>query len=882
MIRNQKDDEIPNFFVYSQLLLAVSKNDALYATTFTPKKFWAVWKEETDIEAEVQRLINMRLTPAEKEQLYNHRDEAAAIRRYFDGLEAEGERLPTTQDRTLYSLLRPERLLELIYQFIVYDKGVKKITRYQQYFAIKATLDQVAHLNHQGERTGGVIWHTTGSGKSLMMVMLAKALALHPNIQNPRIVLVTDRIDLDDQIWKTFNACGKKAEKAQSGRHLVELVQSGKVDIITTVINKFEAAAKEKVRDHNPNIFVLVDEGHRSQYGTIHAKMRQVFKKACYLGFTGTPLLKKDKTTAQKFGNFIHKYSMRKAVEDKAVVPLLYEGRLVEQEVDQAGIDQWFERVTKHLTEEQKADLKRKFSRSEEVNKTEQRLKLIAYDITEHYVQNFQGSGFKAQLAAPNKRIALKYKQFLDEFGEVSSEVIISSPDTREGNDEVDNSRDPELEAFWKRMMERYKSEDEYNRAIKEDFSSPEGVEILIVVDKLLTGFDEPRNTVLYLDKPLKEHGLLQAIARVNRLFEGKEFGYIVDYRGVLGELNEAMDTYNALEAFDSEDVRGTFTDVTEEVKKLPQRHSDLWAVFKTVPNKKDIEALERFLEPEDKRQEFYEALTNFASTLKVALSTVSFFEETPELQINTYKADLRFFHNLRTSVRQRYAEAIDYKDYEQKVRKLMDSHIKSSEVKPITELVNIFDAEKFDAEVARIEGLAAKADTIANRIKKTAAENMEQDPAFYKKFSRMIDETIEAYKAGRLSELEYLSQMELTKDEMRTGQDETTPQKLRRYKHAPAYFGVIREPLGQYTPNSDGVSMEELMADLAIKLEEIIERKKVRDWINNLDVQNQMKLEMEDYLVSIKDHYEVPMTYGDIDLILDSVIEVARQRDQL
>jgi type I restriction enzyme R subunit len=191
---------------------------------------------------------------------------------------------------------------------------------------------------------------------------------------------------------------------------------------------------------------------------------------------------------------------MRKAVEDQAVVPLLYEGRLVEQEVDQEGIDKWFERVTKHLTEEQKADLKRKFSRSEEVNKTEQRLKLIAYDITEHYVQNFQGSsGFKAQLAAPNKRIALKYQQFLDEFGEVSSEVIISAPDTREGNDEVDNSRDPELEAFWKRMMERYKSEEEYNRAIKADFSSPEGVEILIVVDKLLTGFDEPRNTVLYL-----------------------------------------------------------------------------------------------------------------------------------------------------------------------------------------------------------------------------------------------------------------------------------------------------------------------------------------------------------------------------------------------
>ncbi len=350
----------------------------------------------------------------------------------------------------------------------------------------------------------------------------------------------------------------------------------------------------------------------------------------------------------------------------------------------------------------------------------------------------------------------------------------------------------------------------------------------------------------------------------------------------MLGELNQAMETYNALEAFDREDVLGAFTDVSEEIKKLPQRHSDLWAVFKTVTNKKDIETLERFLEPEDKRQEFYEALTNFASSLKVALSAVSFFEETPEPQINRYKADLRFFHNLRTSVRQRYAEAIDYKDYEQKVRKLMDSHIKSSEVKPITELVNIFDAERFDAEVARLEGAAAQADTIANRIKKTASEKMEQDPAFYKKFSRLIDETIEAYKAGRLSELEYLKQMQTTVADMRTGQDETTLVQLRRYKHAPAYFGVIREPLSQYTPPNDGVSRDELLAEMAIKLEEIIERKKVRDWVNNLDVQNQMKLEMEDYLYSLKNLYQMPLTFGDIDLILDSVVEVARQRDQL
>ena len=888
MIRNQKEDEIPNLFIYSQLLLAVSKNDALYATTETPKKFWSIWKEEVDpataevLEATVHQRINQPLSPTEKDQLYNHRDNAAAIRRHFDEIAQAGERLPTVQDRTLYNLLRPQRLLELIYQFIVYDGGVKKIARYQQYFSIQATLDRVAHLNHQGTRTGGVIWHTTGSGKSLMMVMLAKALTLHPHIRNPRVVLVTDRVDLDDQIWKTFRACGKKAEKARSGRDLIELVQAGKVDIITTVVNKFEAAAKARITDSNPNVFILVDESHRSQYGTINAKMRQVFKNACYIGFTGTPLLKKDKETVRKFGDFIHKYTMRQAVEDQAVAPLLYEGRLVEQEVDQASIDQWFERVTKNLTPEQKTDLKQKFSRSEEVSKTEQRLEQIAYDISQHYVENFQGSGFKAQLAAPSKRIALKYRSLLNNFGEVTAAVVISPPDTREGNDVVDNTTDPELEGFWKQMMARYKTEEAYNREIKADFARPDGVEILIVVDKLLTGFDEPRNTVLYIDKPLKEHTLLQAIARVNRLFEGKDFGYIIDYRGVLGELNEAMDTYNALEAFDPEDVAGTVTDMGEVVAKLPQYHSDLWAVFKTVPNQKDTEALERFLEPEDQRQQFYEALTNFARAFKVALSSVAFYEETPERVINTYKVDLRFFHNLRASVKQRYAETIDYKEYEAKVRKLMDSHIKSSDVKPITALVNIFNVEQFDAEVSKIQGTAAKADTIANRIKKTATEKMEQDPAFYRRFSKLIDETIEAYRQGRLDELQFLEQATEALQAMRQGKDETTPDKLRRYKHASAYHGVIREPLGQYTSTHDSLRIEDLSADIAIKLEEIIEGKKVRDWVNNLDVQNQMRIEIEDYLYAIKGRYEVQLTHGDMDQILDSVLEVAKQRDAL
>lgn len=553
MLRNQREGEIRPLFAYSQLLLALSTNHAYYATTATEKKHWSLWREEEAEahEARTQQLINTPLPAALKDDFYGWRKDAGLIRQDFD---TRGERLPTVQDRSLVSLVAPQRLLELTQSFIVFDKGVKKIARYQQYFAVRATLSRVAGLNAQGERTGGVIWHTTGSGKSLTMVMLAKALSLHPSIRNPRIILVTDRINLDAQIYRTFAHCGKDVVQAESGKDLVRLVQSEGAEIIATVINKFETVATEKVKDENPNIFVLVDESHRGQYGSIHAKMRQVFPRGCYIGFTGTPLTKKEKSTALKFGSFIHKYAMRQAVDDGAVVPLLYEGRMVELTPNQAQLDRWFECHTADLNDEQKADLKRKMSRVDVLSDAERRIQEIAYNLSEHFTRHFKDekSGFKAQLATSGKAVALRYKKYLDECGLLTSEVVISAPDTREGHEKVDEEL-PEIQAFWQRTMQRYGSEKRYNEEILEDFARSDGVDLLIVVDKLLVGFDEPRNTVLYIDKPLKEHGILQAIARVNRLFEGKDFGYVIGYRGILGELNEAIQTYDALADFDTE-----------------------------------------------------------------------------------------------------------------------------------------------------------------------------------------------------------------------------------------------------------------------------------------------------------------------------------------
>lgn len=877
MLRNQSEEEIPHLFATSQLLLALSRNDALYATTATPKKFWSTWREEGAHEDAIQALINRPLDAGIQEKLYSWRPYAGPIRHHFAQL---GERLPTTQDRLIHALLRPSRLLELIYQFIVFDDGRKKIARYQQYFAIKATIDRVAHRNLQGTRTGGVIWHTTGSGKSLTMVMLAKALALHPNIANPRVVLVTDRVDLDAQIYTTFHACGKSVEQARNGRHLVRLV-TGKLDegerradVITTVINKFDEAARQKIKDEGINIFVLVDESHRSQYGSMHAKMSQVFPNACYIGFTGTPLTKAEKSTAEKFGSFIHTYPMRRAVEDRAVVPLLYEGRIVEQSVDKEQLERWFERTTRHLTPEQKTDLKRKMSRSEAVNATEQRIKEIAYNVAVHYEQNWRGRGLKGQLATPSKEIGVKYLHYLLEYG-IDAVLVISPPDTREGHDEVDGIP-PLVQAFWKRMMDRYGTEESYTREVIASFGREDGIEILVVVDKLLTGFDEPRNTVLYVDKSLREHTLLQAIARVNRLAEQKDFGYILDYRGVLGELNEALNLYDALADFDPEDVLDTLSDVSVEIAKLPQLHSDLWAIFAGVANQRDTESMERHLEPEDRRQRFYEALTDYARALQIALASVNFYAETPEARIKTYKDHLKFFHTLRQSVKQRYAEAVDYRDYEIKVRKLMDEHIRATGIETITQLVNIFDAERFDAEVERLGTPTAKADTILHRMKRTISERMDEDPAFYRKFAELVEEAILAHKQHRLDELEYFHVSADLMQQMRSGQDNSLPAQLASYLHAPAYYGILRERLAAYNVG-DGH-----LAQAAIAHETIIERFKVTDWTNNHDVKNAIKAQLDDYFYDLERELNLDLPFAELDMLLESLMEVAIARARL
>jgi type I restriction enzyme R subunit len=876
LIGYQREGEIPRLFIYSQLLLALAKNEARYATTGTPAAFWAVWKEQGLDEAGLRRTVNTPLPAGEKAKLFI--DRFAYARDHFDALEGNGGREVTEQDRTVFALCRPERLLELTYRFILFDKAEKKVARYQQYFCVNKSLDRIRRRDDRGRRLGGVVWHTQGSGKSLTMVMLAKAIALEPDITDYKILLVTDRIDLDDQIYRTFLHCGIEPVQAKTGSHLIELIEGHKSRVVTTIIDKFDAAlGKKDVRNDSPDIFVLVDESHRGQYGPLHAKMRKVLPRACFLGFTGTPLMRQDKNTADKFGGIIDTYAITQAVRDGAVVPLLYEGRHVEQKVDREGIDAWFDRITKSLSREQVADLKKKFTTTDQLNKARQKVMAIAWDISEHVRDTWQGTPYKAQLVAPNKATALLYKEFLDEFGLVSSEVLISGPGEREGYGDIYSENEDRVQAFWKAMMDKHGSEKEYNRNVINAFLYGDKPEIIIVVDKLLTGFDAPRNTVLYLTRMLKEHTLLQAIARVNRLYEGKDFGYIIDYRGVLSKLDEALDLYGNLPDYEPGDLDQTLTDIAEEVRKLPQRHSDLWDLFRGLKNTRDAEQYERLLADEALRTRFYERLSEYARSLSVALSSVKFIEETPAEKLDRYRGDLKFFMALRTAVRRRYAEVVDFREYEGRIQKLLDTHVGTGEVEQVTGMVNIFDAEAFAREVEKLDNSASKADTIAHRTKKTISERWDEDPAFYRKFSEMLEEAIRAFREQRLSDAAYLRKVTDICKAVRDRTHDGVPAQLRHHDAARAFYGVLMEKLaGHSTDGPD--SLPEVAVEAALKIDEIIRTRRIVNWETNTDVQNQMRNDIDELFYDLAERTGVELPFTEVDDLTDQCLATARR----
>ncbi len=878
-IRNQGEEYIPRLFIFAQLLLAINKNEAKYATVGTSKAFWSIWDEMEDSEGDVNAIINKTLSAEDKDALF--RGDFALAQSHFAALESTGDRLLTEQDKCLYSLCRPERLLELIYGFIVFDLGIKKIARYQQFFLVRSAINRIKQIDNTGRRQGGIVWHTQGSGKSITMVMLARTLALNSELNSSRMILVTDRKDLDKQLGNTFAACGLDMERATTGRNLVKHIKN-KVGIITTLINKFDTAlSAEKYVDDSADIVVLVDESHRTNFGSLAARMRQMLPNACYIGFTGTPLLKREKNSFVRFGGLIEPhYSVRQAIKDKAVVPLLYEGRHVEIEQNQNAVDLWFERHTVNLTDQQKADLKRKYSRADALNQADQVVYMRAFDISTHYRVNWQDTPFKAQLVAPNKATALKYREFFNEINDVSSEVVISPPDTREGHEEVGEETD-EVNAFWNKMMARYGSEDQYNKQIIAQFKHADEPEILIVVDKLITGFDAPRNTVLYLCRKLREHTLLQAIARVNRVHENKEFGYVVDYANVLGELDKALNEYDALADFDRADLADVLVSIQEEIQKLPQRYSDLWDIFKEIKNSHDEERYEVLLSDDALREDFYERLTEYGKTLAIALSSEQFIMQTDEAQLKRYKSDLLRFEKLRQAVRLRYAEAIDYGDYDTRIKKLLNTHIQANEVTQLNDPVDIFDDNALsmvrEAQgIYRAQNTAANADHIAHATKRKITENMDKDPTFYEKFSKLIQETIDDFRQQRILALDYLQKVSDIRDKIESTQRDDVPDEIRNNREACAYFGSIKPCFSKIDideSQTDGIAIKTTLA-----IQTAIDKNWKVDFWNDSDAQNVVKNEIDDFFYDVvEDVHGIDLSSEQMDEMISQAMRIAK-----
>ncbi len=869
-IRNQKTEEIPKLFAYSQILMSISGTNARYGTTRTPKKFWANWRDEEFDDAYFKEVVNRPVEDEFKDAVFSGR--SSKLRSFFEGLWSGG-RLPNEQDRMLISLLSPERLLEFVRFFILFDSKIGKIAaRYPQVFGVKKLIERLRTNKKGGGREGGVIWHTTGSGKSFTMVFLCKALLIHEALKNCRMVVVTDRVDLEKQLAKTFLTGGafgsavtskKDGEKAKvrSGRDLAKRIGQSNERIIFTIIDKFLTASKFKdCFNSSEDMIVLVDEGHRSHGGEGHERMRKALPNAAYIAFTGTPLLKDDKT-ASKFGPIIHPYTMQRAIEDGMVTPLLYEERKPELDVNEKAIDNWFEKITAGLSDKQKSDLKQKWGKKVPVFGSANRIELIAWDIAVHFDENIKklGQGLKGQIATDSKRAAIRMKKALDETGLVTSAVVISPPDTREGHSDVDESDLPEIQQWWKDNVKG--DPEDYEREVIEDFSTPGRPDLLIIVDKLLTGFDEPRNAVLYIDKPLKQHNLIQAIARVNRLHDAKKFGLLIDYRGILKELDTAIEAYQDLASrtqggYDIDDIDGLYREVSNEYKKLPMLHERLLGLFSAVKNKSDPEQYRQLLVPrwtEDEngqsyderqsfREDFYQALTDYGMCLTVALSSRSFFEDNAfsEADIARYKKDLRFFSNLRKMAKQDAQETVDYSAYEEQIRKLVDKHVVGSGIEEPEGVIAVHglgkgeDPSNWTEEKTRNE-----TDIIRSRVKKTIEQDLADDPFAQVVFSELLKKAIAEAEAQFDHPHKQYILFKGFEEKVEARDVDGVPAALNGNKHAKAYFGTFRLILGDEELGKD--SEEERTAD-ALFIDETVKKAVAEHSLSPQDIESAIR----------------------------------------
>ncbi len=756
---------------------------------------------------------------------------------------------PTPQDILIASALSPESLLDLTANFITFEveggRTIKKIARYQQFIAVNRALHRIRTAVNPSER-GGIVWHTQGSGKSLTMLWLAVKLRRLAALENPTILIVTDRTDLDRQIHQNFERGGfPNPQRAKSARHLRQLLTAGTGLTITTTIQKFQDASigQRSILSSAANIFALVDEAHRTQYKALAAKMRAALPNACFLGFTGTPIEKNDRSTPRVFGSYIHKYTIQQAVNDGATVPIFYESRLPELRVEGDTLDAVFERAFDDLDKRELTATRNKFATVDAIAGAPKRIERICLDLVDHFEKYIQPNGFKAQIVACTRDAAVTYMEMLEKIGAPPAVLIMSS-----------SYNDPQ------RLAKYHLSKEQQSSYIERFKNKVDPLVILVVCDMLLTGFDAPVEQVMYLDSPLREHVLLQAIARVNRTAEGKTYGLIVDYWGVSAYLQDS------LSIFEPQDVQGVLLRKNDELPRLEHRHHQVMRFFANV-NRGDLEACLRILEPEDRRADFEDAFKKFAQSMDMVL---------PDPTALAYLEDLRWLGKLRAVARARFRDPdIDISNYGAKVKKIIEEHIQSEGITRLIEPVSIF-SKRFDEEVAKLKSPEAQASEMEHAIKHEISIRLAQDPVFYQRISERLQEIIEERRQSRLEAIETIRRLQAMTEEMRNVQKEAEE------------LGLSEDSLAIYNlftgedkdENSDAFDVPpneeqriEIRKALSNEILVVIEELAVIDWTQKDDVQREMRRQIKRYLRSAG--YD-----GDrIEALTARIIDLARAR---
>jgi type I restriction enzyme, R subunit len=767
---NQKDLFIRPFFSTVQLVMAGNDTQGLrYGVIETPEKYYLKWKEEGETE--------------------------------------EQQTSENPLERHLKQLCNKERFLEILHDFMVFDGGIKKISRHNQYFGVKASQKKLR------KREGGIIWHTQGSGKSLTMVWLAKW--IKENITDSRVLIITDRTELDEQIEGVFLGVGEGIYRTESGEDLINQLNNKKESLLCSLIHKFgrsqdEATDKdyesfiEEVKkslppDFSPkgDLYIFIDECHRTQSGKLHKAMKAILPNAVLIGFTGTPLLSADKQKSiEVFGGYIHTYKYDEAVADGVVLDLRYEARKIEQNIlSQDKIDRWFAAKTAGLTEHAKGELKQKWATMQNLLSSQERLEKIVADILfdmETRARLHDGRG-NAMLVAGSIYEACKFWEIFQSKGFKKCAVVTSynpTIDKAKGEETGDYSPTDNIKKFevYQKMLGG-KSVEDFERQAKQKFlKEPGQMKLLIVVDKLLTGFDAPSATYLYIDKSMKDHGLFQAICRINRLDgEDKEYGYVIDYKDLFKSLESAVNDYTseAFEHYDKEDIEGLLSNrLAKGKERLEETLEIVKGLCEPVKTKSHEEYIRYFCGNPENKDDLKNNEAKRLDLYKYAASLIRAFAniagEMPEAgftseEIGEIKEDVRHYTKVRDTIKLAADEYIDLKAYEPAMRQLIDMYIGAEESEVISnfddlslvELIVERGKDAVDALPGEIrKSPEAVAETIENNLRKLLVKKEKLDPAFYAKMSKMLDELIKERKKQQLEYQHYLEKVvALTKE---------------------------------------------------------------------------------------------------------------------